>query len=79
MFVDGAAEEAGEPEEDYGADDRCDQAADDAAGVDAEETEEPAAQDAADYADHEINYESKASAAHQFAGYESGENADKYV
>lgn len=79
VFVDGAADESGEPKEDYRTDYRGDQAADDAACVDAEKTEEPASQDAANYAHNKIYYDAKASAMHQFSGNKSWYDSDKYV
>ena len=52
---------------------------DDAARGDAYQTEEPAAEHAADYPYHEIHYKAEATSAHEFAGNESGYDSDDYV
>lgn len=79
LVVGGAAQEAGDPEEDYGAYDRGDEVADYAGSGDSEEAEEPAAEDATDDSDDEVDDPAEAAATHEFAGYRAGHYSDEYI
>ena len=78
-MVGGAGEEADEPEEDDGTYYGGDEVADYSGGSDAEEAEEPAAEDTADDAYDEVDNPAEATAAHEFTGYGAGRNTDKNI
>src|SRR5271165_1612447 len=64
----GLLEQARKPDQEHGADDRDDDSADQAAGVDAERAQEPATHNRTDYAEDNIGNSAVAAALHDLAG-----------
>ena len=78
FFLDGwlLLEERGNPEDDNGADNGCAKLSENAAPLNAQHGEEPAAQGSAEETQNEVHDEAEAATFHQLAGAEASETSD---